>query len=101
MYLIQTLLPLRDADGEPFPRALYDQLVRKLTDTFGGITAYTRSPAEGRWQSAGREDHDDVIVLETMTAELNRDWWKALRRSLEKDFGQDEIVIRAMPIERL
>ncbi len=101
MYLIQTLLPLRDADGEPFPRAYYEQVVRKLTDTFGGITAYTRSPAEGRWQSGGREEHDDVIVLETMTATLDRAWWRELRIMLEKEFGQDEIVIRAMPIERL
>jgi hypothetical protein len=102
VHLVQLLLPLSDAEGRPFPRRHYDGLALQLTERFGGITAYTRSPAAGLWESGdGERVRDQVIVYEVMVHDLDRAWWAALREQLESRFAQDEIVIRAQPIERL
>jgi hypothetical protein len=53
MYLIEILLPLRDNDGHPFHARDYQSLRDQLTDHFGGITAFTRTPAEGETRDAG------------------------------------------------
>ena len=102
MHLVQILLPLFDNAGTAFPTDKYREVTRVLTDVFGGVTAYTRAPAEGRWRDDGdRERRDEIVVLETMVDTLDRAWWSGYRRQLETAFGQDEIVIRAMPTEKL
>jgi hypothetical protein len=49
----------------------------------------------------GAAHHDDIIVLEIMTEEVDRTWWRAWRDRMEAQLGQDEIVVRARTIERL
>ena len=44
---------------------------------------------------------DEVIVVEVMTDELDREWWGEYRRTLEDRFEQQEIVARASAVERL
>jgi hypothetical protein len=91
-----------DEQGRPYPRAHYEGLVSLLTERFGGMTAYTRAPATGLWESAsGERVRDTVVVYEVMAEDLDYDWWAGLRRDLEARFAQDELVIRAQPIERL
>jgi hypothetical protein len=36
-----------------------------------------------------------------MADNLDRQWWNALKMRLEKEMCQSEIVVRALPIERL
>jgi len=100
MHLIQILLPL-EHDGIPFPAEQYDRLEQELTDKFGGVTSYSRTPAEGRWKQGVQTEHDDIGVLEVMTEHVDRIWWSALRETLTREFRQDELVIRCQPIERL
>lgn len=102
MHLVQLLLPLRDNDGAPFPRSMMDEVRHHLTERFGGVTAHLRAPAAGAWKDdEGDVARDDVILLEVMAQELDRAWWADYRQALESRFRQDEIVIRATPIERL
>lgn len=102
MHLVQLLLPLRDNDGTPFPRASLDAVRHELTDRFGGVTAHLRAPAAGAWKDdEGDVARDDVVIVEVMADALDRAWWADYRRALESRFRQDEIVIRATPIERL
>ena len=102
MTLVQLLLPVQDERGRAYPRALYDDLVRRLTERFGGVTAYTRSPATGLWEDeSGEKVRDQVVVYEVMADELDPDWWGKFRRELEAKFAQDELVIRAHPVQRL
>ena len=49
MHLVQILLPLYDNDGRALARDPYDGVFRMLTERFDGVTAFTRSPAEGAW----------------------------------------------------
>lgn len=102
MHLVQFLLPLRDNDGRPFPRAEFDRVNRELTDRFGGVTAYLRSPATGAWREEdGGVTHDDVSIIEVMDDDLDRAWWRSYRRELETRFRQEEIIVRATETERL
>ena len=102
MYLVQLLLPLYDNRGRPFPSAHYAATSTELMERFGGPTAYTRAPAQGLWsESDGSATHDDIVVYEVMTSELDRAWWNAFRTALEEKFAQQELVVRAMEIERL
>lgn len=101
MYLVEILLPLSDNEGRPFPPDAYSQLRKELSELFGGVTAFSRAPAEGETRSGGREARDDIIVLEVMTRQIDRAWWQRYRKRLEEIFRQDEIVVRATVIERL
>jgi hypothetical protein len=100
-YLVQVLLPVYDNGGDRFPTHHYDEVRAKLTDKFGGSTAYTRAPAEGLWNSAGTVKRDDIVVVEIMAQSLDRAFWADYRRELEELFHQDEIVIRAQKYEAL
>jgi hypothetical protein len=101
-FLIQLLLPIYDNDGHPFPHSESQQVRRELTDRFGGVTAYTRAPAEGLWEDAeGRTKRDDVVVFEVMAEELDRSWWNAYAEELARRFEQEELVVRAISFESL
>ena len=101
-YLVQLLIPLRDNRGSSFPASHYGALRDELATRFGGVTAYTRAPAEGTWDGHGQSrDTDDIVIYEVMVDRLDRDWWASFRRGLEAQFEQDELVIRAQAIERL
>jgi hypothetical protein len=101
MHLVEILLPLRDKSGAPFPGAQFERLARELTSAFGGVTSFTRSPAEGRWKDGGKTESDEIVVVEVMVEHVDRAWWGDLRRRLEDAFRQDEIVIRAHRVDRL
>lgn len=102
MHLVQILLPLNDNDGRAFSPELYEKVARQLTEHFGGVTAYTRSPAEGRWREEGRDtSSDEVVVFEVMVEKLDEFWWRKYRAVLEASFRQKQIVVRAQPIRVL
>jgi hypothetical protein len=101
MHLVQLLLPLKDQDDKPFPRSHYRKVREVLTERFGGLTAYTRAPAEGLWDVGDEVAFDDIVVYEVRVPELDRAWWTDYRASLERVFDQDELVVRAQAIERL
>jgi hypothetical protein len=102
IHLVQLLLPLYDNDGRAFPPGHYAAVRTTLTDRFNGLTAYTRAPAQGLWsESDGPPKRDDIVVYEVMTDTLDRAWWAEFRRSLERRFAQEELVIRALAVERV
>ncbi len=101
MHLIEILLPLQDEGGSAFPAENYERLAHELTERFGGVTSFSRSPAEGRWSKNGATEHDDIVVLEVMADQIDRAWWSALRKRLMREFKQDDIVIRSHLTELL
>lgn len=102
IYLVQLLLPLYDNTGRAFPSAHFTVIRDELTARFGGLTAYSRAPAQGLWQeSAGPPKRDDIVVYEVMADTLDRAWWSEYRRALERRFAQDELIVRSQEIERL
>ena len=100
-HLVTILLPVFDPEGRAFPPQLLGRVKQELTDRFGGLTAYARAPAQGLWRDEGKTERDDIVVLEVMTRNLDRDWWAAYRRELEARFRQDAVVVRAHAFEPL
>lgn len=103
MHLISVLLPITDNAGVAHPPQLYSAVAGELTARFGGLTAFTRAPAQGLWQpdGVGPPSRDDVVIFEVMAETVDREWWRRYRRTLEHQFAQEQIVIRAHAIEIL
>ncbi|MCE7032548.1 hypothetical protein LY625_07970 [Lysobacter sp. GX 14042] len=100
--LIQLFLPLQGEAGAGYPRDLFDCVRGELTERFGGVTAYLRSPAAGAWEDDdGDVQRDRMVLLEVMADRLDHRWWDGYRRELEQRFAQEEILVRAFPVERL
>jgi hypothetical protein len=101
MHLVQILLPLADNAGRRFNSADYGRVRTELSERFGGITSFTRAPAEGTWKEGGHTAHDDIVVFEVMARELDHVWWERYRAELERRFQQETIVVRAIKVEML
>ena len=96
MHLVQILLPIHDNSQEPFPGDEYLRVRQELTEKFGGLTVYTRAPAEGLWrQNDNHTSLDDIVIFEVMASELDTVWWRNYRHELEARFRQDMIFVRA------
>jgi hypothetical protein len=100
MHLVQLFVPAAsqvDVDVED----VVARLQNEMTKRYGGATAYINSPARGLWSSGGKPEEDMIIVVEVMVDDLDRDWWNQYRRELEHLLRQDELLVRALPVERL
>ena len=98
--LIQVLLPTNHQDGSPVPAEEFARVRVELTDRFGGVTAYTRSPATGLWKSGDDEiERDQVIMIEVVVEEFEPRWWEDYRKELERRFDQEQIHARALAME--
>lgn len=101
-HLVQVFLPLRDPDGARQPPEHFRWARDRLLDAFGGLTAYTRAPAEGLWEApSGVVASDRVVVYETVCAAVEPPWWSAFRRDLELRFRQQEVLIRCQDVRLL
>ena len=100
-HLVQILLPKETGGGAPVSRRWFDTLLKELTDKFGGVTSFLRSPGEGLWQNSGEKEQDSIAVIEVMADEIDRAYWRSLRERLERELMQNEIVIRAQAIQLL
>ena len=102
LQVVEILLPLQDKDGSLLPEERFRTLRDMLTERFGGLTAFTRAPADGIWKDRkDRVRRDNIIVFEVMAPNIDKAWWRQLRRELERSFRQEQIVIRSHAIQRL
>ena len=101
MELVQIFIPLYDGQGKPFARSLYARERKKLTERFGGLTAYMQAPARGLWKDGGKTKRDDLVIFEVMVPRLKRAWWTKYRRSLERTFKQKELLVRLQKVKLL
>ncbi|HJS06375.1 MAG TPA: hypothetical protein VJ809_01910 [Pirellulales bacterium] len=102
MHLVQILLPLFDNEGNRFDGEFFRAVRDELAAEFGGVTVYSRAPAEGLWKGeAAALQHDELILFDVMVEHLNREWWATYRRTLEARFRQEVVVVRAQDIAML
>ena len=99
--MIEILLPLYDNEGKHFGPETYVRVREELVEHFGGLTAFTRSPAEGLWVEDGERSRDEIIVFEVMADWIDRGWWRSYRSELEARFRQEKIVVRTREVELL
>ncbi|MBV8799748.1 MAG: hypothetical protein JO208_08080 [Alphaproteobacteria bacterium] len=96
MWLVQILLPLPAGSGD----AMRD-VKEELSARFGGVTAYSRAPAEGVWRDGNTKEKDNIVIVEAMVDDLDRAWWRDFRARLERRLDQKELVVRAQAMEKL
>jgi hypothetical protein len=102
LVLIQMLLPARSAERVAFPDELLRTTRKELVDRFGGLTAYTRSPAAGVWTSPeGHIEEDSVVMVEVLAPHFDAWWWRTYAQTLKKRFQQETIHIRATEVQVL
>jgi hypothetical protein len=100
MHLIEIFLPVNDNEGRKQPVELFTQVRQELVDQFGGLTAFTRSPAKGLWDNGGNGRHeDDIVIYEVMTEVVDPGWWRNYKAELERRFKQEELMIRSQQVE--
>ena len=96
MHLVQILLPVYDNEQNPQPHDEFRRVRQEMTEKFGGLTVYTRAPAEGMWKlNDNHTSRDDIVIFEVMASQLDTAWWRKYRHELEARFRQEVIVIRA------
>lgn len=67
MHLIQLLLPLYDGDDKPLPKNIFEEVSIYLTEKYGGLTSFVRSPAIGLWKEMEHKTvRDDIVIYEVM-----------------------------------
>ncbi|ABQ26394.1 hypothetical protein Gura_2209 [Geotalea uraniireducens Rf4] len=102
MHLIQILLPLYDNEGKPFPQHEFELVRDELTERFGGLTTYVRSPAKGLWKETSTTTvHDDIVIYEVMTEQLDQDWWRGYREELAARYRQEMLIVRVSEVQLL
>lgn len=98
-YLVQLFLPLIDDNAKPYPSSHFESTKKELVKVFGGISVFGQLPVAGTWENGkGEQEKDKLIVFEVMTSVIDKAYWKALRKSLEKKFAQELVVIRSLSI---
>jgi hypothetical protein len=101
-HLVQVLLPTHRRGGTPVASEEFARVRLELTERFGGVTAYSRTPASGLWKRDDEEiERDQVIMIEVVVDVFDREWWARYREQLETRFGQDEVLARALAMERI
>ena len=88
MHLVELLLPLHDNSGQPFRAEKYAEVRQHLTERFGGLTAFTRSPAQGTTTESGRPVHDEIIVFEVVTKTWTSRGGEANGFTSRRNFGR-------------
>jgi hypothetical protein len=102
MHMIHLLLPLHDNNRRQFEPQQFQIVRRELTERFGGVTAFLRSPAVGLWKEDDETvSRDEVVMFEILSDRFDEHWWQEYRRKLEADFKQDEILIWAVEVKKL
>ena len=101
-HVVEILLPLTNKAGVPFGREQFDRIRAELLERFGGVTFFSRSPAEGLWAKEGDAPHrDQIVVVEVLVEQLDPQWWGSYRHRLEKVLEQEELLVRSYEVTKL
>lgn len=92
---VELFIPLINQQNNTSIHKKYNQLRIQLLSKFGGLTIYKRTPVEGLWNDENEKTvQDDIMIYEIMIQQVDLNYWKDLKRSLEKSLNQEEIIIR-------
>ena len=100
-HIVQVFLPLGRPDGSPQPSEAFAGVRKALLGRCGGVTIYARAPAEGLWQDDEGVAADRIVIFEVMDDNFDPDWWSRHKGTLQSQFDQEEILIRAIAAVRL
>lgn len=98
----EILLPLRFNDGLPVPDDVIADLLLRLEDRFGAVSAETQR-IEGRWHHEGQAYRDELIRIFVDTADTpeTRQFFVDYKETLKAALQQIDIWMTTYPIEVL
>lgn len=99
MHLVEIFLPHNSNEGTPLPSDEFKRVREQLVERWGGVTAFTRTPAKGvSLLNENEREEDELIVYEVMVKRIDKLWWLSYKRDLETRFRQREILIRVTAV---
>ena len=102
MYQIELYLPLYNNDKKAFPTSHYESVKQNLSDKFGGITMYSRTPVIGLWKESQESIvKDDLVIYEIISEKLDESFWQEYKFMLQSLFQQEAIIIKSSKIKLL
>lgn len=98
MHLIEIFLPSRIT--------MVEHLKKTCSTTFSAnclsaLAAPPHAPAKGIWKDGREKAHDDIVIMQVMTDNLDRVWWQDYREALQGRLRQDEILVRSTACEKI
>lgn len=79
---------------------MYKSIRLELTERFGRLTAYSRSPATGLWKDDDEElTVDKLIVYEVIANDFEKKFWKSFKEILKAQLKQEDKIIRCTGID--
>ena len=96
------LLPLRFNDGRPVPDSLIADLVLRLEDRFGAVSAETQT-IHGIWRHEGQSYRDELVRVFVDAPDLpaTRQFFEEYKETLKRELDQIDIWMTTYPIEVL
>lgn len=92
-------VPLHYPGGEPIPGAKISALKKRLVDRFGGLTHFPQSN-EGLWKLGRITFRDEITILRVLAEDEPGAiaFFHALKREIERDLQQEEVLIIAREV---
>ncbi|OWW00137.1 hypothetical protein ATY81_25430 [Rhizobium sp. R72] len=98
-YLVEVLVPFNRTQEQA---AVLAKIKSDLTEKFGAVRLHLYSPAEELWSDSRTGMADDTLVIEVMTALVDRAWWTSYKYQLQLSLQKKgEVVVRTSFIERI
>ena len=85
-------VPLVLKKGRHLPIAKLEKLKKALVKQFGGLT-YFPQKTKGFWKIGKATFQDEIVILRVLAAKNCKSYWKELKRNLQKEWQQKEILI--------
>lgn len=93
-------IPLFNNEGRPIELSKITELKRRLVQRFGGLTHFPQEN-EGLWKVGPFTYRDKIVIMRVLAAaeEDTREFFGELKRHLEEEWSQKELLIVSRKIE--
>lgn len=78
--------------GRRLPARELSLLKKRLIKKFGGLTHFPQK-TKGSWKIGHATFEDEIVILRVLADTNFPSFWKTLKRDLQKQWGQKEILI--------
>jgi hypothetical protein len=86
--------------GKRWPAARLDELKKRLIKKFGGLT-YFPQKNKGFWRIGRATFQDELVILRILSESNSKSFWLGLKKELQRDLQQKDILIVARTVEVL
>lgn len=95
-------VPRQFPDGGRIPESALDALKKRLVGRFGGVTHFPQAN-EGLWKLGRTVFRDEITILRVLSdgLDVDREFFRALKKEMERELQQEEVLIIARDVALL